>query len=76
MLKEEAKKSAPKEENGIELSSSPFEQKFSDLRPTISSTSHPSLREMVCTKKLCLLQGIIWLFWIRRCVEHEHSPLT
>ena len=43
MMKEEAmaKKAAHKEKLGIELSTSPFEQKFADLRPTNSSTSSP-----------------------------------
>lgn len=56
MLKEEAlaKKGAPKEENGIELSSSPFEQKFADLRPTTSpsfrQTSPSLVHELVGTK--------------------------
>jgi hypothetical protein len=41
MLKEEAmkKKRVLKEEGSVELSSSPFEQKFAELRPTNSPTS-------------------------------------
>jgi hypothetical protein len=43
MLKEEAiaKKAASKEKLGIELSTSPFEQKFADLRPTVSASTSP-----------------------------------
>jgi hypothetical protein len=48
MLKDEAfaKKGASKGEENIELSSSPFEQKFADLRPTGSPVlrSSPKVR--------------------------------
>jgi hypothetical protein len=65
MLKEDAaaKKLPFNEDRGIELSSSPFEQKFAELRPTeFRLTPSPSPQNTVIP---CLLAATthVWMFY-------------